>query len=103
MNKLLLILGGAALGIAAYVIYNDSLSASTADGLSGKADLWGSKNRVKGTGGILGGKLEQGLGRLTGDPAIEGKGVLDETVGRVKDAAGQAAHAVSDTIDGLKS
>lgn len=103
MNKFLLVLGGAALGIAGYVVYNNSLSASTADGLSGKTDLWGAKNRVKGTGGILGGKLEQGLGQLTNDPAVEGKGVLDETVGRVKDAAGQAAHAVSDTIDDMKS
>ncbi len=102
MNKLLLVLGGAALGIAAYVLYNDSLSASTADGLSGKADRWGTRNRVTGTGGILGGKLEQGLGRLTNDPQTQGQGIADETVGRVKDAAGQAAHAVSDTIDDLK-
>lgn len=103
MNKLLLVLGGAALGIAAYVIYTNAQMEAPADGLGAKADLWGTENRIKGTGGILGGKLEQGLGQLTDDPAVKGKGVLDETVGRVKDAAGQAAHAVSNTIDDMKS
>ena len=58
---------------------------------------------MTGTGGVLGGKLKQGLGKLTGDEQTEGEGYVDEAVGRVKDGAGQAAHAVSDAIADLKS
>ncbi len=105
MGKFLWFVGLASLGVAAYVVYNDSLGVRTADGaddLSAQIGNWGTKSRVKGTGGVLGGKIEQGLGSLVGDPAVEGQGALDETVGRVKDAAGQAAHAVSDAIDNAK-
>ncbi len=107
MGKFLWILGAASLGVAAYVILNDrSDPLRTSDGLdefTGRADLWGAKQRVTGTGGVLGGKVEQGIGRLTDDPAREGEGVLDETVGRVKDAAGQAAHAVTDAVSQARS
>ncbi len=107
MGKFLWILGAASLGVAAYVILSDrSGSYSTGSGLdefTGKADLWGAKQRVTGTGGVLGGKVEQGFGRLTDDPAREGEGVVDEAVGRVKDAAGQAAHAVTDAVGEARS
>lgn len=107
MGKFLWILGAASLGVAAYVILNDrSSSWSAANGLdefTGRADLWGAKQRVSGAGGVLGGKVEQGLGRLTDDPAQESEGVLDETAGRVKNAAGQAAHALTDVVSEARS
>ncbi len=107
MSKFLWILGAASLGVAAYVILSDrSPSFSTGSGLddfTDQADLWGAKQRVTGTGSVLGGKLEQGFGKLTDDPAREGEGVLDETIGRVKDAAGQAAHAVTDAVSDARS
>ena len=102
MGKVLWFLGAASLGVAAYVILSDrSTSPAYADGLdefTGKADAWGAKQRVTGTGGVLGGKLEQGFGKLTGNESRQTEGVLDETVGRVKDAAGQAAHAVTNAV-----
>ena len=107
MGKFLWVLGAASLGVAAYVILNDrAASTRAADGLdefSGRADMWGAKQRVTGTGGVLGGKLEQGFGKLTGDRSTESEGMLDEAAGRVKDTAGQAAHAVSDAIQDAKS
>ena len=107
MNKFMWILGATCLGVAAYVLIVDSeADARYADGandLESQVSGWGTKNRVKGTGGVLGGKLKQGFGRLTGNEQMEGEGVADEGVGRVKDFAGQAAHAVSDTIADLKS
>ncbi len=107
MNKFMWILGATCLGVAAYVLITDSAAnARAADGvddLESQVSGWGTKNRVKGTGGVLGGKLKQGFGQLTGDDELQGEGAVDEGIGRVKDAAGQAAHAVSDTIADLKS
>ncbi len=106
MGKLLWILGAASLGVAAYVILSDQeafAGASNGQDLDARTGIWGTKQRVKGTGGILGGKIEKGLGDLTDDPAVKGKGVLDQVVGQVKDTAGQAAHAVSDAIGDAKS
>jgi uncharacterized protein YjbJ (UPF0337 family) len=108
MNKFMWILGAACLGVAAYVLLNGQQGAGmttgdAADELGARAGNWGTKNRVKGTGGVLGGKLEQGLGSLTDDKAVKGKGALDEAVGHVKDAAGKAANAVSDAVADHKS
>ncbi len=106
MNKFMWILGATCLGVAAYVLLNGSQGA----GLAGADDVdefgdrlsgWGSKNRMKGTGGVLGGKLKQGFGDITGDDRTKGEGVVDEAVGHVKDTAGQAAHAVSDAVSDL--
>ncbi len=107
MNKFMWILGATCLGVAAYVLISDAAAnRRTADGLDDLSDdvsNWGTKNRVKGTGGVLGGKLKQGFGKLTDDEDLQGEGVVDEGVGRVKDIAGQAAHAVSDAVAGLKN
>ncbi len=106
MNKFMWVLGATCLGVAAYVLLSDaSANRRTADGLDDLSDEvsdWGTKNRVKGTGGVLGGKLKQGFGKLTGDDELQGEGAVDEGVGRVKDVAGQAAHAVSDAVAGFK-
>ena len=102
------ILAAAGLSVAAYLIVN----AQTTQYASGDPDVedaasktsaWGSKQRVTGTGGSLLGKAKQGVGNLTGDDQLAGEGVVDETVGTVKDAAGKAAHAVSDTIHDLNN
>ncbi len=106
MNKFMWILGVTCLGAAAYVLFSDRLATDAgtgygADDLGDNVSQWGTRQRVKGTGGVLGGKLKQGLGKLTGDDRTESEGYLDEAGGRVTDAAGQAAHAVSDTIADL--
>jgi uncharacterized protein YjbJ (UPF0337 family) len=100
------IVATAAVGVAIYALLNSQQGqAVPADGdvedAANKTGVWGSKQRVKGTGGSVVGQAKQGLGKLTGDKQMQGEGVVDEAVGNVKDAAGKAAHAVSDTLHGL--
>ncbi len=101
--KLPWIIAIATLGTAAYVIINlpqtqTSGSNPDVDTAANKTSAWGTKQRVTGTGGDLLGKLKEGVGNVTGDSQMQGEGAVDQVVGTVKDAAGQAAHAVSDTL-----
>lgn len=103
MSKFMWILGATCLGVAGYLFFTDSLgtrgqSGDELDEFGERVGNWGTKNRVTGTGGQLGGKLKQGAGKLTGDDELQSEGMLDEGIGKVKDAAGKAAHAVSDAI-----
>ena len=124
MNKLLWLTGGATLGIAVYILLKqqptpaysnrygardlgddaadatDNLRAGAAS-IAGKVDRWGTGQRISGTAGQIGGRLEQGAANLTGSQDLADKGVGDEVVGAAKDAAGKVAHAVSDTIHDL--
>lgn len=69
-----------------------------------QAGVWGTKQRVKGTGGSLFGQAKQGLGKVTGNKQMQDEGMLDEAAGNIKDAAGKAAKAVSDILqDASKS
>ena len=71
------------------------------DRFADKTDLWGGKQRVKGTGGSLLGKAKQGFGEVTGNEQLANEGAADQAVGAVKDAAGKVAGAVSDTVRDL--
>ena len=108
MNKVAWILGLACLGAAGYVLWNDLANRDLQpvddwDEASAQVGAWGTKQRVTGIGSQLGGKLKQGVGYVADDRELQGEGVVDEVAGKIKDAAGQAAHAVSDTIHDLKS
>ena len=106
MKALTWILAATGISVVIYLIVN-APSTQYASGdpdieaAANKASAWGSKQRVTGTGGSLLGRAKQGVGDLTGNDRLAGEGVVDETVGTVKDAAGQAAHAVSDTLHDL--
>jgi uncharacterized protein YjbJ (UPF0337 family) len=117
MNKFFWIAAGASLGIGAYIILNGNTSASYASDydtddasddlrsgarrFSRKASNWGTGQRVSGTIGEMGGRLKEGFGNVTGDDQVANEGVADQVVGAVKDTAGRAAHAVSDTVNDL--
>ena len=92
----------AAVGTAVYVVMRrqnqQRMSGGDLDSAADNVGFWGSKQRVSGAGSQIGGNLKQGLGKLTGDRQMQGEGVLDQAVGTVKDAAGKAARAVSDTL-----
>ncbi len=101
--KLPWIIAIAALGTAIYVLVNQpqlqtSGTDPDVDSAANKTGAWGTKQRVKGTGGNLLGQAKEGLGNLTGDQQMQGEGVVDQAVGTVKDTIGQAAHAVADTL-----
>ena len=102
MNKIVFWLGIAFAGAAAYVLLSDSSGNSQAvdgaDEFGVRAGAWGTRKRAGGLGGVLGGKLKQGAGRLVDDPGLEGEGVVDEITGRVKNAVGQAAQTVGGAV-----
>lgn len=104
MKALPWIIAGVTLGAAiAFVLGNAPQPAYAtgdpdAEDAARKTSAWGTGKRIGGTGDSLVGQAKQGLGKVTGNDKLQGEGVVDEAVGTVKDAAGQAAHAVSDTI-----
>lgn len=106
MNKFIFILGLAFVGAAAYVMLSDmTLNERTLDGaddFEAQAASWGTRKRVSGAGSVLGGQVKQAVGRVAGNPDLEGEGIVDEAAGRVKNAAGQAAQAVSEAVSKIK-
>ncbi len=55
------------------------------------------ENRLSGTARNLGGKAEEGVGRLTGDVKTQLQGKLDQTAGAAQDLYGQTADAARET------
>src|SRR6201996_2340666 len=93
LMKLPWFLAGVGVAAAAYFVLNQPgpQYATGNDDVEDAADrtsLWGSKQRVTGTGGRLGGKLKEGLGRVTGNDQLAGEGLADQVAGAVKDTAG---------------
>lgn len=99
------IMAGLSIGVAAYIVLNNSqmqtAGSSDVERAAGMASNWATKKRVTGTGGKLAGKVKEGFGRATGDDKLAGEGVVDQVAGSVQDAAGKAAHAVSDAVSDL--
>jgi uncharacterized protein YjbJ (UPF0337 family) len=106
MRALPWIIAGVGVGLTAYFILNQpgpqfATGNDDVEDAAVKTANWGSKQRIRGIGGGLVGKLKEGLGRATGDQELQGEGALDQVVGAVQETAGQAAHAVADTIHEL--
>ena len=68
---------------------------------AGRTTLWGSQQRITGTGSSLAGKLKEGIGRATGDDQLADQGAADQVVGAIKDTAGKVAQATGQTIHDL--
>lgn len=62
---------------------------------------WGTKQRVAGSAERGTGKIKEGLGRIAGKDDLAGEGVMEETVGTARDAAGTLAQAAGETIHDL--
>lgn len=58
-------------------------------------------DRLKGTGRELGGKLESGFGRLTGDSETEAKGTVQDLAGQAQQAFGQVKDSARDLAGNL--
>ncbi len=101
MKALPWIIAGVAFGAAAYFIANtpeQSYASGDVESAASKTNVWGSKQRIKGTGGSLVGKAKEAFGNATGDDDLAAEGTGDQIVGKVKDAVGQVANAASDTM-----
>lgn len=57
------------------------------------------ENRVAGTARNIGGKVEEGFGRVTGDTRTQAEGVVKQVSGTAQDMYGQARDAASDMAD----
>ena len=55
------------------------------------------EDRISGTARNVGGKIEEGVGRLTGDAKTQIQGKLDQAAGVAQDLYGQTAEAARDT------
>ncbi len=94
------------LGLAVWVINSTPAPqyATGSDALedaANKASNWGSKQRVRGTGGRFVGKVKQGVASLTGDPNLSDEGTGQEAAGTVTEAIGKVAQAAGQTIHDL--
>ena len=58
------------------------------------------ENRVSGTARNMGGKIEEGAGKLVGDTKTRIQGKLDQASGTAQDLYGQAADAARETAAG---
>ena len=61
------------------------------------------ENRFEGAARKIGGKIEGGLGDLTGDKKMQAEGAVDKMAGSAQSAYGQAADAVRNTADRVMS
>ncbi len=60
------------------------------------------EDRVTGTVRNLGGKAQEGLGRLTGDTRTQAEGVVNQAVGAAQDLYGQAKDSAADAAESVK-
>lgn len=54
------------------------------------------ENRIAGTARNLGGKAEEGVGRVTGDAKTQVRGMADQAAGTAQDLYGQARDSAAD-------
>jgi uncharacterized protein YjbJ (UPF0337 family) len=54
------------------------------------------KDRVEGSATNMGGKLKEGLGRMTGDSKLEAEGKGDQVKGKIQNAIGGVKDALKE-------
>ncbi len=55
------------------------------------------ENRIEGTARNMGGKMQEGLGRVTGDAKTRAEGAVNQAVGSAQDLYGQASDTARQT------
>jgi uncharacterized protein YjbJ (UPF0337 family) len=60
------------------------------------------ENRLEGTARNVGGKVQEGLGRMTGDSESQAKGKLNQAMGAAQDFYGQAKDTTADAAEAVK-
>ena len=107
MKALPWVVAGVGIGAALFYVIKNAPEPSYSTGdpdvdrFASKANRWGSKQRVQGTGDSLLGKAKQAFGEVTGDADTADSGAGDQAEGSLRNFAGKAANAVSDTVRDL--
>lgn len=57
------------------------------------------ENRITGTARNVGGKVQEGLGRATGDTRTQAEGVVNQVTGTAQDLYGRARDGASEAAD----
>lgn len=57
------------------------------------------ENRVSGTARNIGGKAQEGFGRVTGDTKTQAEGIANQVTGAAQDLYGRARDSASDAAD----
>ena len=60
------------------------------------------ENRVAGTARNVGGKVEEGFGRVTGNTRMQTEGLVDQAAGAAQDLYGQARDSAADAADAAR-
>jgi uncharacterized protein YjbJ (UPF0337 family) len=60
------------------------------------------ENRVEGTARNLGGKVQEGLGRMTGNARTQAEGLANQAAGAAQDLYGQAADTARETASSFE-
>jgi uncharacterized protein YjbJ (UPF0337 family) len=60
------------------------------------------EDRVMGTARNVGGKVQEGVGRVTGDTKSQVEGVMNQAAGAAQDLYGQAKDTASDTVQAVR-
>ena len=99
-------IAGVAVAFVAYIVLNQpgpqyATGDDDVEYAAGRTALWGSKQRLSGTGRGLAGRLKEGIGRAAGNDQLAGEGIGDQVAGAVKDTAGKVAQAAGQTINDL--
>ena len=106
MKALPWILAAAGLGAAAYFIANapgpeHATGSDAVEDAARSTANWGSKTRVRGTGGKFVGKAKQAIGNLTGKDDLAAEGAGDQAAGSAAGAVGKIAQAAGETLHNL--
>ena len=59
------------------------------------------EDRLYGTAKNIGGKVQEGFGRATGDTETQARGVVNQAAGAAQDLYGQAKDAAADAADSM--
>ena len=60
------------------------------------------QDQIVGTAKNLGGKVQEGLGRVAGDPRSQAEGVVNQAAGAAQELYGQAKESASDAVQAVR-
>jgi uncharacterized protein YjbJ (UPF0337 family) len=61
------------------------------------------ENRVEGTARNLGGKVQEGVGKVTGNARTQAEGIANQAAGAAQDLYGQAAETARETASSFEN